>query len=86
MPWYELTSDVMVRGTSRSTGEVLDLTEGEGHLLVGLARAKPSTGPYSVRSPEPLLEAPTPAPSAPVECEIKRSPTRRTSKSAPKED
>lgn len=85
MPWYELTTDVMVRGTPRSTGEVLDLTESEGHLLAGLGRAKPSAGPSPVTvEAAPPTEAP--APSAPAECEIKRSPTRRTSKSAPKED
>ena len=45
MPWYELTADVMVRGTPRAYGEVLDLSEAEGQLLSGLGRAKPAQPP-----------------------------------------
>lgn len=57
MPWYELTSDVMVRGTPRSFGEVLDLTEAEGQLLSGLGRAKPAQPPAP---PEPACPMPKP--------------------------
>lgn len=67
MPWYELTSDVMVRGTPRSFGEVLDLTESEGQLLSGLGRAKPAQRPAP---PEPVCPMPKPEaakPEAPIE-------------------
>lgn len=40
MPKYALLTDVMVQGTPRSTGEVLDLSLSDGNLLVGLGRAK----------------------------------------------
>lgn len=69
MPWYELTADVMVRGTPRAYGEVLDLSEAEGQLLSGLGRAKPAQPPTKPEAVvvEPSTEedftpsAPTPA-------------------------
>ena len=51
MPWYELTADVMVRGTPRAYGEVLDLSEAEGQLLSGLGRAKPAQPPTKPEAP-----------------------------------
>ena len=57
MPWYELTADVMVRGTPRAYGEVLDLSEAEGQLLSGLGRAKPAQPPTK---PEPVCSMPEP--------------------------
>ena len=58
MPWYELTADVMVRGTPRAYGEVLDLSEAEGQLLSGLGRAKPAQPPTKPEAPvvEPPAE------------------------------
>lgn len=56
MNWYELTTDVMVRGNPRSAGEILDLSEAEGQLLVGLGRAKPAQAP----------QASAPSPAAPA--------------------
>ena len=61
MPWYELTADVMVRGTPRAYGEVLDLSEAEGQLLSGLGRAKPAqppTKPEAAKSEAPVVEPP----------------------------
>lgn len=60
MAWYQLTADVMVQGTPRSFGEVLDLSVTDGQLLIGLGRAKP------VEAPTPV-EAACPMPAAPVE-------------------
>lgn len=56
MPWYELTADVMVRGTPRAYGEVLDLSEAEGQLLSGLGRAKPAQPP--AKQEAAAMEAP----------------------------
>jgi hypothetical protein len=64
MAWYQLTTDVMVQGTPRSFGEVLDLSATDGQLLVGLGRAKP------VEAPAPVEPA-CPVPAAPVEAEAK---------------
>lgn len=61
MNWYELTTDVMVRGNPRSTGEILDLSEAEGQLLVGLGRAKPAQAP---QASAPAVVEPTDAPAA----------------------
>ena len=61
MPWYELTADVMVRGTPRAYGEVLDLSEAEGQLLSGLGRAKPAqppTKPEAAKSEAAVVEPP----------------------------
>ena len=63
MAWYQLTTDVMVQGTPRSFGEVLDLSASDGQLLVGLGRAKPCEAPTPV---EPAC----PMPAAPVEVMI----------------
>jgi hypothetical protein len=60
MAWYQLTADVMVQGTPRSFGEVLDLSVTDGQLLIGLGRAKPCDAPKPV---EPAC----PMPAAPVE-------------------
>ena len=73
MAWYQLTADVMVQGTPRSFGEVLDLSVTDGQLLVGLGRAKPVEAPVPV---EPACPMPAPKPveakpAAPVEAEVK---------------
>ena len=60
MAWYQLTADVMVRGTPRATGEVLDLSVSEGQLLSGLGRATPCNAPTP--EAEPACPMPTPAP------------------------
>lgn len=78
MPWYELTSDVMVRGTPRSFGEVLDLTESEGQLLSGLGRAKPA---QPLAKPEPVCPMPRPE-AGESEASIEELP--KPSASAPK--
>ena len=65
MAWYQLTTDVMVQGTPRSFGEVLDLSVTDGQLLVGLGRAKPCDPP---KTAEPAPAEPAcPMPAAPVE-------------------
>jgi hypothetical protein len=63
MAWYQLTTDVMVQGTPRSFGEVLDLSVTDGQLLIGLGRAKPA----EAKPAEPAC----PVPAAPVEAEAK---------------
>lgn len=65
MPWYELTADVMVRGTPRAYGEVLDLSEAEGQLLSGLGRAKPAQPP--ARPEAAVVEPPAKQEAAAVE-------------------
>ena len=74
MAWYQLTTDVMVQGTPRSFGEVLDLSVTDGQLLIGLGRAKPAeakpTEPPTFVEPEPVEPA-GPMPAAPVEAEAK---------------
>ena len=69
MPWYELTADVMVRGTPRAYGEVLDLSEAEGQLLSGLGRAKPAQPPTKPEAPvvEPPAEPEAVAVESPTE-------------------
>lgn len=55
----------MVDGFPRSTGEILQISEGDGNLLIGLRRAKISQKPAaacevaapSKRKPFPLKEA-----------------------------
>lgn len=82
MPWYELTADVMVRGTPRAYGEVLDLSPAEGQLLSGLGRAKPAQPPakpeaaakqdvVAVESPAEDVSVPT----APVKTVVRRRTT-----------
>lgn len=56
MPWYELTTDVMVAGTPRSTGEILELSLSDGQLLSGLGRAKPSQPAQPAQPVEPASE------------------------------
>jgi hypothetical protein len=68
MAWYQLTTDVMVQGTPRSFGEVLDLSVTDGQLLIGLGRATPCDAPTLVE-PEPVEPA-CPMPAAPVEVKI----------------
>ena len=83
MSWYELTSDVMVRGTPRSFGEVLDLTESEGQLLSGLGRAKPAQRPAP---PEPVCPMPKPEavePEASVEDLSEPAPAKTAEEPAP---
>ena len=64
MAWYQLTTDVMVQGTPRSFGEVLDLSVTDGQLLIGLGRAKPAEAtPVEALPAEPAC----PMPVAPVE-------------------
>jgi hypothetical protein len=83
MAWYQLTTDVMVQGTPRSFGEVLDLSASDGQLLVGLGRAKPAEAPMPVEAEPacPMPAAPKPveaAPAAPVKPVVRRrapSPT-----------
>jgi hypothetical protein len=69
MAWYQLTTDVMVQGTPRSFGEVLDLSVTDGQLLIGLGRATPCEAPTPAE-PEPVEPA-CPMPAAPVEAEAK---------------
>jgi hypothetical protein len=65
MAWYQLTTDVMVQGTPRSFGEVLDLSASDGQLLVGLGRAKSCDAP-TLAEPEPAKPV-CPMPATPVE-------------------
>ena len=77
MPWYELTTDVMVAGTPRSAREILDLSISDSQLLTGLGRAKPSQAPQPAEpASEPAIEQPSVT-----------SPrlTRRTKSTSPKE-
>ena len=61
MAWYQLIADVMVQGTPRSFGEVLDLSATDGQLLIGLGRAKPVEAPVPVEPACPLAAAPVEA-------------------------
>ena len=92
MAWYQLTTDVMVQGTPRSFGEVLDLNANDGQLLVGLGRAtpcdvKPAESPTLVE-PEPAEPA-CPMPAAPVDAapepQVKPVARRRSTSPLPKE-
>lgn len=56
MPKYALLTDVMVQGTPRSTGEVLDLSLSDGNLLVGLGRAKSVDEALEPKSEDEVLE------------------------------
>jgi hypothetical protein len=69
MAWYQLTADVMVQGTPRSFGEVLDLSVTDGQLLIGLGRAKPAEAPAPV---EAVCAMP-----APVEAKAQVKPVAR---------
>jgi len=85
MAWYQLTADVMVQGTPRSFGEVLDLSVTDGQLLVGLGRAKPCDAP-TLAEAEPAKPA-CPMPAAPVEAkeQIKPVARRRTPSPTPED-
>jgi hypothetical protein len=68
MAWYQLTADVMVQGTPRSFGEVLDLSVTDGQLLIGLGRAKPVEAKSVEAKPvEPACPMPAPVEATPVE-------------------
>jgi hypothetical protein len=69
MAWYQLTADVMVQGTPRSFGEVLDLSVTDGQLLIGLGRAKPAEAPMPI---EAVCAMP-----APVEAKAQVKPVAR---------
>ncbi len=87
MAWYQLTADVMVQGTPRSFGEVLDLSVTDGQLLIGLGRAKACEAPKPVE-PKPAEPACS-MPAAPVEAKpaIQVKPVaRRRSPSPTPED
>ena len=83
MAWYQLTTDVMVQGTPRSSGEVLDLSVSDGQLLIGLGRAtpcdaKPVEAPPVEAEPAPPVEAEPAPPVAQVKPVVRRrapSPT-----------
>ena len=92
MAWYQLTADVMVQGTPRSFGEVLDLSVTDGQLLIGLGRAKPVEAPVPVEPACPLPAAPKPveavcAMPAPVEAkpQVKPAARRRTPSPTPED-
>ena len=90
MAWYQLTTDVMVQGTPRSFGEVLDLNANDGQLLVGLGRATPCDAkpaePPTLVEPEPAEPA-CPMPAAPVEAapQVKPAARRRSTPTTPEE-
>ena len=87
MAWYQLTTDVMVQGTPRSFGEVLELSVTDGQLLIGLGRAKPCDAPTLVE-PEPVEPA-CPMSAAPVETkpavQVKPVARRRTPSPTPED-
>ena len=78
MAWYQLTTDVMVQGTPRSSGEVLDLSVSDGQLLIGLQRAVACDPPQP--PPEPVCHLPT-AVKPPVKPVVRR----RTSSPTPED-
>ena len=91
MAWYQLTTDVMVQGTPRSSGEVLDLSVTDGQLLIGLGRAKPAEAtPVEATPVEALPAEPAcPMPAAPVETtpavQVKPVARRRTPSPTPED-
>ena len=91
MAWYQLTTDVMVQGTPRSSGEVLDLSATDGQLLIGLGRAKPAEAtPVEATPVEALPAEPAcPMPAAPVETtpavQVKPVARRRTPSPTPED-
>lgn len=60
MAYFKLTCDVMIHGDTHLDGEVVDISEAEGQLLVGLQRAEVAKAPAPVG-----FEEPKPAPAAP---------------------
>lgn len=92
MAWYQLTADVMVQGTPRSFGEVLDLSVTDGQLLIGLGRAKPCDPPKTAElAPAELApaEPACPMPVAPVEAkpaaQVKPAARRRSPSPTPED-
>ena len=79
MAWYQLTTDVMVQGTPRSSGEVLDLSVSDGQLLIGLGRAASCEAPTLA---EPACPLPTPVEAKPP---VKPVVRRRTSSPNPED-
>jgi hypothetical protein len=78
MAWYQLTTDVMVQGTPRSFGEVLDLSVTDGQLLIGLGRAKPAEAePAAPKPGEAKPAAPVEAEAKPVEAKAQVKPVAR---------
>jgi|SanBayMetagenome_1026888.scaffolds.fasta_scaffold04997_2 hypothetical protein len=77
MPLYQLLSDVMVQGTPRSYGEVLDLPIADGNLLCGLNRARPVSASEDL--PAEVEEQVEPSPATDdVEPQVKPPVRRRT--------
>lgn len=90
MAWYQLTTDVMVQGTPRSFGEVLDLSVTDGQLLIGLGRAKPVEAKPAQDPPIEVVEVVEPVcpmPAAPVEAkeQVKPVARRRTPSPTPED-
>jgi len=89
MAWYQLTADVMVQGTPRSFGEVLDLSVTDGQLLIGLGRAKPVEAKPAQDPPIEVVEPVCPMPAAPVEAkpaaQVKPVARRRTPSPTPED-
>jgi hypothetical protein len=81
MAWYQLTTDVMVQGTPRSFGEVLDLNANDGQLLVGLGRAKPC----DAKPAEPACPMPAAPVDAAPEPHVKPVARRRSTSPLPKD-
>ena len=84
MAWYQLTADVMVQGTPRSFGEVLDLSVTDGQLLIGLGRAKPAEAPVPVEPACPMPTAPVEAEAKPA-AQVKPVARRRTPSPTPED-
>ena len=75
MAWYQLTTDVMVQGTPRAFGEVLDLSVTDGQLLIGLGRAKPCDPPKTAEAACPMPAAPEPVePACPMPAPVEAKP------------
>lgn len=86
MAWYQLTTDVMVQGTPRSSGEVLDLSVSDGQLLIGLGRAKPCDAKPVEAEPAPPVEAePAPPVKAPPVAQVKPVVRRRAPSPTPED-
>jgi hypothetical protein len=83
MAWYQLTTDVMVQGTPRSSGEVLDLSVSDGQLLIGLGRAKPCDA-KPVEAPPVKAEPASPVKAPPV-AQVKPVVRRRAPSPTPED-
>ena len=82
MAWFQLTTDVMVQGTPRSFGEVLDLSVTDGQLLIGLGRATPCEAPKPAEPACPMPVAPVEAKPA---AQVKPVARRRTPSPTPED-